>query len=137
MPYQGPQPRTAKLTPTTVTWANGDTFNGFLRVGLVVPMYGGITDAPAITLATQSPAVSLPLNTIIPITNGIPDTQARVFYSADLRPPNSQYVAWWYDSVGTLITGPSAQFTVAADPFTPPAYTLTTPSVGSDIPASN
>jgi hypothetical protein len=137
MPIHGSQPRLAKLTDSSYTWANGTTFTGFVRLGLIVSKYGGTVDAPEITLATQSPAQPLPLNTVIQITNGKADSQARVFYNADLRPPNSQYVAWWYDSTGTLIAGPSVQFTVSTDPFSPPTPTLTTPSVGDEIPPSN
>lgn len=137
MPIHGPNPQSAKLDDSvTYTWSDGTTFTGSLRLGLVVPEYGGTTDAPFITLAAQTPAIRIPLNTFFQITNGVANTQTKALYNSSLRPPNSQYVAWWYDSTGTLIAGPSAQFTISSSPFSPPAVTLTAPTVGSTIPPS-
>lgn len=137
MPVQTPNPLSSTFTPVTlVTWANGSLFTGALRLGLIVPLYGGTTNAGFLTLAAFSPPVQVPLNTFLPITNGVSTSGATVIYNSSLLPPNSQYVAWWYDSTGVLIAGPSVQFTISTPTFTPPAAVLTTPSVGSTLPGS-
>lgn len=136
MPFHGPNPQSGAVQSETYNWSDGTSFTGSLRLGLVVPKYDGTDDAPFITLAWQTPACQVPLNTFIQITNGKPDTNTQAFFNSSLRPPNSQYVAWWYDSTGELIDGPSAQFTISSNPFTPPTPTLTVPTVGSTVPPS-
>lgn len=137
MPFNGPNPQTAKLDDSVdYAWSDGSTFTGSVRLGIVVPEYGGTTDAPAVTLAWQMPAFPIPVNTFFQIMNGKANTQAQAFYNSSLRPPNSQYVAWWYDSNDVLIAGPSDPFTISGSPFSPPSVTLTAPTVGATIPPS-
>lgn len=138
MPISTTQPAVSRLDDqVSYQWSDGTLFTGFLRVGLIVPQYGGTTDAAFITLANQTPGLRIPLNTMIQITDGKPDTYTAVFQNSALRPPNSRYTAWWYDSTGALIAGPSAAFTISTSTFSPPAATLTSPSVGSTIPPSD
>jgi hypothetical protein len=135
MPIKG-NLQSAKIVNNQVTWSDGTPFDGFIRLGLVVPQYGGTVNAPFLASQHVTPALELPLNTLIFITNGQPDTSTGVVYNTSISPPNSQYVAWWYDAAGHLLAGPSAQFSITSSPFTPPTVTLTAPSVGSTIPPS-
>lgn len=128
---------TAKISDASnITWSDGSNFDGFVRLGLVVPKYGGTTDTAFLSSQNLTPAVQIPLNTIFPVTDGHIDQQTAVLQNRSISPPNSQYVAWWYDTSSHLIAGPSTQFTVSSTPITLPVATLTVPAIGSTIPPS-
>ncbi len=136
MPIQGNIQKAKINDATPVTWSNGANFTGILRVGIVVPSFGVDTDSEGVTVLNVTPTLNLPLNTIFPVTNGKIDQSTELLYNASISPPNSQYVCWFYDSVGRLIAGPSTQFSVTSTPVTLPVLTLTAPVVGSTIPPS-
>src|SRR5690606_38052176 len=49
-------------------------------------------------------------------------------------PPNTRYFAWFYDLMGTKISGPSVAFTIEADPYTITVPVLTAPTVNTTAP---
>ena len=134
MPYP---PQTATLNQSeTITWANGDLFNGFLLLGLVLPNSGGTTWAE-VDLGGQSPAERIPIFTRVPVVDGKFDNSIGVLYNSSIAPPNTKYAAWYYDTSTyppRKIAGPSTLFTVSSTPLTPPSLTLTTPTAGTDAP---
>lgn len=115
-----------------VAWSNGANFTGFLLVGLVLPT--GYTQA---FYQTAYPFVAVPTFLKVPINNGSFHPAEGITYNADLEPPNTQYVCWYYDSTGQQIAGPSPLFTVATATCTPPSLTLTAPSAGAIPPVPN
>lgn len=119
----------------TVTWSNGDLFDGYLFVGIVPPQFSGV-DSPTIDWGDYPELVEIPKIYPINIVAGKYDQSSGVHYTSDLNPPNTQFVAWFQDRAGKVF-GPSVQFTVTAATFTPPAVTLTIPSVGSNLPPFN
>ncbi len=127
-------PRVGKLSQTvTLAWSDGTLFSGFLLVGIVPPTSG--TDWAEIFLNDFYPPQRVPVFAKIPIKAGKYNSESGLYFTADLDPPNTRYVAWWYDATGRKITPTqSAQFQVTTDPFTPPTPTLTAPSVGSTVP---
>jgi len=116
----------------TVQWSNGSNFDGFILVGLVPPT--NVTDWAEIGISGYYPPQRVPVFARVPIVDGKFDSTAGLFFNADLEPPNTRYVAWYYDITRRQIAGPSSQFQVTADPFTPPSLTLTAPSAGSTNP---
>ena len=124
-------PRRAKFDgEVTVTWDDLSNFNGFLLVGVELP-----TNYSFYTVAGTIPTAKLPIFARIPITNGKFSTSSSLFYNADLTPPNTQYVCWYYDLYNlTPVAGPSTPFQVTSDPITPPVLTLTAPLVSNTPP---
>jgi hypothetical protein len=114
----------------TVVWSDGSLFDGILAVGIKGMVDGGGAAWPSATLGNRSLHRTLPIFAPIDIVEGVFDANAGVFYNEDLTPPGTQYVAWYYDSTGKQVAGPSAAFTVTASSFTVPALTLTVPSIG-------
>lgn len=125
-------PRIAKFSTSTLTWSDGAAFNGFALIGLVMPTSG--TDWSFATRGDFVPGQRLPTFAMIPITNGLFNTSVGLYYNEDIKPQNTQYVLWYYDSTRRQIAGPSTKFTVTADPLTLPSLTLTAPSLGSTNP---
>lgn len=133
-------PQVATLTQAaTVTWSNGDLFNGFLLIGLVVPNTSG--DAWAeLDLGGQQPGERIPIWTRVAVVDGVYDNTVGVLYNSSISPPNTKYAAYYYDSSvfpPRQIAGPSALFTVTTATLTPPALTLTAPTAGVVAPTPN
>lgn len=130
-------PQSATLDQSvTVSWSNGDTFNGFMLVGLVVPSTGGTAWAE-LDLGGQAPGERIPLWTKVPIVDGKFDSTVGILYNAAIAPPNTKYAAWYYDQSTNpprQIAGPSDLFTVTSTPLTPPSLTLTVPTAGVTPP---
>lgn len=129
-------PQSATLNQaTTITWSDGDLFNGFLLLGLVMPRSG---DRWAeVDLGGQSPAERIPIFTRVPITDGKFDNTVGVLYTSSISPPHTQYAAWYYDASTyppREIAGPSTFFTVSTPTLTPPILTLTSPTPGNQPP---
>lgn len=130
-------PQTATLDQSvTVTWTNGDLFNGFLLIGLIVPSSGGTAWAE-LDLGGQYPGVRLPIFQRVSIINGQFDNSVGVLYNSSIAPPNTQYACWYYDQSTNpprKIAGPSSPFTVSTATLTPPTATLTVPTAGVTPP---
>ena len=126
-------PRVGKFSQSaTLTWSDASLFDGFILVGLVPPTSG--TDWSSIALSGYYPTQRVPTFARVPIKDGKYNSNSGLFFTADLEPPNTRYVCWFYDNTGRQVAGPSAQFQVTADPVTPPTPTLTVPSVGATTP---
>lgn len=126
-------PRFAKFDPSvSVTWDDGSALTGFLLVGLVLP-----TGYQMAYYAATYPNVAIPTFLKVPINNGSFHAAESICYNADLEPPNSRYVAWYYDSTGQQIAGPTSLFTVSTGTCTPPSLTLPAPAVGLIPPVPN
>jgi len=130
-------PSYATLSQTaSIAWSNGDLFNGFLLIGLVVPTSGG-TGWAELDLGGQSPGERIPLFTKVSVVNGQFDGTIGVIYNTSISPPNSKYSCWYYDQSvypPKQIAGPSTLFTVTSATLTPPALTLTVPTAGTVAP---
>jgi hypothetical protein len=116
--------RRAKLTGT-VNWSDGSPFNGYAWISSI-----SLGD----TLVKQEVPPVFP----IPIRNGQYADTARLFYTADMVPPNSRYAAYFSDlSRKRVDSGTPTLFTITSDPhtLTPPTLTLpTTPVTPSVVP---
>lgn len=128
-------PRVGTLTGS-ITWSDGTNFNGFGVVGLVLPTSGG-TNWPELSLEPGSPRQRLPLWSTIPIVDGAFNNQVGLWYNADIDPPNTTYVIYYYDTSLKQVGVPSGiadAFTISAAQTTPPVYTLTAPVAGTVVP---
>jgi hypothetical protein len=116
-------------------------FNGNLVVGLVVPLEvqaRGVdpVDWPSLAYGGQTLLEKLPILTRIPIVDGVARQTEKVFYNADIDPPNSRYVAWLYDRNMVQLTEPTINdtFAVSADTFTPTVAAPVIPTLGTTLP---
>jgi hypothetical protein len=71
---------------------------------------------------------------MIPIDQGRFNDSIGVYYNTDITPPNTTYIAYYYDANRNPIAGPSSPFSVTSDTFTPPALTLLTPADSAAAP---
>lgn len=124
-----PAPRVALMNGSTVyTWSDGSNFNGFILIELIVPSDGS-TPWGEVDYGNLYPSITLPTMQRIPIINGQANTSCGVFLTPDITPPNSSYIAWYYDSTGRKIAGPTVTFQVTSQSaFTPPILTLPIPT---------
>ena len=129
--------RIAKFTQSvTVTWSDGSLFNGFILVGVVAPV-GSAVDWSYTTAGDTYPPYRICLWSRVPIQAGKYNNDLGLFYTTDINPPGAVYVAYYYDSTGRQIAGPSGTFTVTSTPVTPPLPTLTAPSGTGTLPVPN
>jgi hypothetical protein len=131
-----PLPRISTFYNTTqIVYSGGQPFTGFILIGIVSPTNGaGTTTYMPSTLGYTFPDYPLPTFTRASVINGYLDGISGCYYNADMNPPNTQYVAWYYDENGTQLAGPTAFYTVSTPTNQPPLLTLTTPTVGSVAP---
>jgi hypothetical protein len=125
-------PRTAKLSGS-VAWSDASSFNGFVLIGIAFPNISG-TDYATVALGNSLEKQRLPQWTRIPIVEGAFDQTSAVFYNADIEPPNTKYVGYYYDATGTRIGAATALFTVTATPHAIEVPTLTVPTAAVSAP---
>lgn len=126
-----PSPQVAGLatSPAQVLWSNGEPFDGYVWLGLVLPV--GYT--ATFLWATQRP-LQLPQFIKVPIIGGIIDPTTQIYYNANLNPANTSYVAYFFDRIDNLIapaSGTAVPFTVTANPTTLVVPALTIPAAGT------
>jgi hypothetical protein len=126
--------RSATLSGT-VNWSDGTPFNGWALLLLVPP--DGYSQ---MFLADIWPRVRLPLRLAVPITNGAFNQNCKVWYNADLEPPNSKWVIYWLDYTGTTIASPASMsdaFTVSTETHNVTPPTLTAPTAEASLPPAD
>lgn len=116
----------------TVLWSDGTPFNGYFLAGIVLPKSGGVV-WPFVTLEGAAEQ-RIPIWFPIPIKNGNFNPSGGLIFNEDINPPNSQYVAYYYDKARQKIAGPSSFFTVSSETFTPPVLTLSATQPGDTGP---
>lgn len=110
----------------TVKYSDGTTlFDGWVLLLMAYPT--GYTFA---TVANQLYPQKLADRLQVRIQQGVYDTSAKVYYNASMEPPNTKYVAYFYDNAGVQ-QGVTALFTVNSNPFTiaVPSMTVTVATV--------
>lgn len=125
-------PQTAQLltSPSTVVWSNGKKFDGYAWIGTTLPTTPEGFTAPYLWASQRRQ--DLPPTCKVLIVNGVIDSSTQLFYNANLNPPGTQYVAYYFSQDNVLIapaTGDAVPFTVTANPTTLTVPTLTAPSV--------
>jgi hypothetical protein len=132
-----PVPRLALFDQShTFQWTGSPAvnFNGFCLIGLVLPSDGVATWAQA-DYGNLSPSLRLPIWQRIPIVDGQLNGGCGLFLNTDIVPPDSAYVAYYYDTTGRQLAGPTSTFTVLTqDKVTPPILPLTAPSTLGPLP---
>lgn len=115
----------AKLSGT-VTWSNGDLFNGFALFILQPPTASSIPWPQIWSQSTNTPT-EIPLRTPIPINNGQFNNQAELIQNDSIDPPNTRYTVYYYDNTRKLVGSVTTPFAVNTNPYTPSVPTLTVP----------
>lgn len=133
-------PSTAVLSGSPA-WSNGTPFDGWVRLGLVLPTNSD-GSWPSAIFGAQTTAQRLPIWIEVPINAGTFNQQTKIWYNSSIDPPNTQYVAYWYDGNNRRLfpaTGDSPtpfvvnQFTVTGGTYTISIPMLTVPSVGTGV----
>lgn len=129
-------PQVAHLTGS-VTWSDGSTFDGWLLLGLVLPENAD-GQWPTTVIAGATMPQRLPIWTKIPIRAGAIDGQTTVLFNTSVEPPNSRYVAYWYDRnhrrIFPAVATPPTPFSITTTPYAISLPTLTVPSNSSTLP---
>ena len=118
--------RTAKLSGT-VTWSDASSFNGYVLIGVAFPNISAV-DYASIALGNSIEKQRLPKWTRVPIVEGAFDQGGELYYNADIEPPNTKYIAYYYDATGTRIGSATALFTITATPHAIEVPTLSVPT---------
>lgn len=123
-------PQKAKLAGT-VLWSTGETYDGYALLLLALP-----GSYAAVSMDGTFPRARIPTNTVVPITDGTYNQNVQLYFNSDIEPPNTQYAAYFYDLSWTRIapSGTAALFTIATDPYTLVAPTLTAPTSATTAP---
>lgn len=133
--FIAPLPRVALFDTSYVyQWSNSTNFNGFMLIEMLMPS-DGVTAWSEVVYGNVFPGLRLPLMQKIPIVDGQANGACGIFINADLVPPGSKYVVWFYDATERQIAGPSASFSVTTTAaFKPPVIpTLTIPSTTASV----
>jgi hypothetical protein len=129
-------PLTAAISGSPI-WSNSTPFDGYLYLGLTLPQDAN-GQWPTLTFAAQNPPQRLPIWTVVPIVAGVFDQNTKVWQNSTLDPPNTQYVAYWYDlnkrRIFPAIGATPTPFTIATDPYPIALPTLTIPSTSANYP---
>lgn len=122
-------PRTSKFTTSTpIVWVGGALLDGYMAIGLAFPRDAALVNWPNLIKGSGStPPQQLPQWCKIPISAGVFDQGTELWYNADIDPPNTQYVAYFFDNADKLIAPPvgTATFFTISTPTT----TITVPSL--------
>lgn len=113
----------------TLTWSDGSNFSGYIRIQISLP--SGYDQAFIISNLIEQ---MIPLDMIMPVTNGVIDNSCGVWYNSDLSPFGTTYTWSVYDSSFKKITGPSASFTVSSSTFSLPSLTISTITPAPTMP---
>ena len=133
-------PTTTKIiTSSNVTWSGGQLFSGYLLLGISLPRdAAGVQWANINLYGTSQP---LPQWTVIPIVEGVLDTNTTVFPNSQLDPPNTKYAPYWCDNTWKLVYPlPSGTIptpiTISGTTYTitPPTITAPATVTSADVP---
>lgn len=113
----------------TLTWSDGSNFSGYIRIQISLP--SSYDQAFIISNLIEQ---MIPLDMVIPVTNGVIDNSCGVWYNSDLSPFGTTYTWSAYDSSFKKIVGPSASFTVSSSTFSLPSLTISTVTPAPTMP---
>lgn len=133
---QIPQVSQLSTSPNPVVWQDGSLFDGYLWLGLVLPNPGPGMSASAVPytspyLWAANRAQKLPQYIKVPIINGSIDQGTQIFFNANIDPPGTTYVAYWFDRNGAMIApanGSAVPFSVTQTSTTLMVPTLPLPN---------
>jgi hypothetical protein len=112
-------------------------FDGYILLALALPENGD-GQWPVAVAENIYPPQRLPLFTFIPVSQGVINQQTKVLYNDAINPPNSRYVAYWYDRNKRRVfpaTGVSPSFfTISAGTYAISLPTLTVPTNTATVP---
>lgn len=123
-------PRVASLTSASpVLWSDGTPFDGYMVAMLSLP-----GTYAQVNLSNSPSPLRIPLNTKVPIVQGVLDTSCGIYFNSDIDPPTSKYVFYFVDATNTPVGVGSGLLSVAANPFAVPVPSLPVPTAPVIIP---
>ena len=124
MPYP-----TISTLSGTVTWSDGSLFDGYLLLIIAFPV--GYSSA---SIKNQLVVQPIGDHIKVRIIQGVYDQAARIYQNLFLEPPNTQYVAYYFDNNDKEL-GHTGLFTIATSPYTITQPTLALPAATIIIPS--
>jgi len=115
----------------TVTYSDGTTLlDGYVLLLIAYPT--GYTSA---SIADQLVPQAIGDHIKVRIQQGVYDQSARIYQNSSLEPPNTKYVAYFYNNNDTQL-GVTALFTISASPYsiTVPSFAAPTATVSVPTP---
>lgn len=122
------------VTASNVTWSDAQLFQGYVLFLLALPLFDAEAYTKAFLKGDGYQQQRLPLRLKWPITNGVLNTSLRIWQNASITPPNSKYIAYFYDETRNQVAVGSGLITIAVDPYTLTVPTLTVPSATASTP---
>jgi hypothetical protein len=122
-----PASKSQLTSAANITWVGGDLFNGLVLLIAAMPSTGGAVWTRA-ALRDTRPKLRVPLRVVVPIREGVLDSNTRVWKTTSLVPPNIKYSAWFYDETNRLISIGATLFSITTDPYVMTIPTLTAPT---------
>ncbi len=121
-------PLVSTLTGTVTYNDNVTLLDGYVLLLLALPV--GYTYS---TIANQLIPQPIGNHIKVRIQQGAYDQSARIYQNVGIEPPNSQYVAYFYDNNDTQL-GHTALFTIATSPYTIAVPSFAVPTATVIIP---
>ena len=113
-----------------MTWQSSTTnFDGYVWFGLTMP-----TGYSQPTLFAAVVRQTLPRYIKCPVVNGAIDQTTGIPWNSDIDPPETGWVAYWFDNSDNLIapgSGSATAFSIGTSSYTLVPPTLTMPSLAS------
>lgn len=119
-------------SPNPVVWSGGGNFNGYLFLALQLPQ--GYSQPTLINSYVQQ---QLGRYIRVPIVNGTIDTTTAIPWNSDIDPPDTAYVAYFFDNSNALIaptSGSASPFSVGSATFTINVPSLPRPNYSGVTP---
>lgn len=113
----------------TVTYSNGTT----LLDGSVLLLVAFPTGYSSASIANQLVPQPIGDHIKVRIQQGQYDQSARIYYSSALEPPNTKYVAYFYDNNNSSL-GVTSLFTISSSPFTITVPSFAVPTAVAVVP---
>ncbi len=129
-------PSYATLTGSPV-WDSGAPFDGWVRLALVLPTNSD-GEWPSSVFSGQMGPQRLPIWIEVPIVQGVFNQQTKIWFNSSITPPNTKYVAYWYDRQNRRISPVGISptpFTVSTASHAITLPTLAAPIASAVIPA--
>ncbi len=113
----------------TVYTASSTLLDGSVLLLLAFP-----TGYSSATIANQLIPQPIGDHVKVRIQQGVYDQSARIYYNSCLEPPNTQYVAYFYDN-NDIELGHTSLFTISSSPYTITVPLIIAPAATTVIPA--
>lgn len=123
-------------TAANVTWSDGANFQGYVLFLLALPLFSGSAYTKAYLKGDNQHQIRIPIRLKWPITDGVLNSDLRIWRNASITPPNSKWFDIWYDETRNQVASGSGLITISTDPYTLTVPTLTATTATATTPTA-